>query len=152
MYTLCKREKLKFKTWYSFLETGGLTLADRFGYKPILSLSAEQSSGGYIRGRLRRIGAKRIAAQSPLYALFFPPLSFSRKKKVVKNEQLKYLSIYLWSLKRDLTYLIQTTVFICLKNQVRYQVSISWQLFRHINFDSCCNYQCDRKPVTSQVW
>ena len=51
--------------------------------------------GGYIRGRLRRIGAQRIAAQSPLYALFFPPLSFSRKKKVVKNEQPKYLSIYL---------------------------------------------------------
>ena len=51
--------------------------------------------GGYIRGRLRRLGAKRLAAQSPLYALFFPPLSFSRKKKVVKNEQPKYLSIYL---------------------------------------------------------
>ena len=50
--------------------------------------------GGYIRGILRRIGAQRIAAQSPLYALFFPPLSFSRKKKVVKKEQPKYLSIY----------------------------------------------------------
>ena len=68
-------------------------LADRFGYKLTLSLSAEQSKGGYIRGRLRRIGAKRIAAQSPLYALFFPPLSFSRKKKVVKKEQLYPLFI-----------------------------------------------------------
>ena len=69
-------------------------LAERFGRQLAKSLSAEQSSGGYIRGRLRRIGAQRIAAQSPLYALFFPPLSFSRKKKVVKNEQPKYLSIY----------------------------------------------------------
>ena len=63
-------------------------LADRFGYKPILSLSAEQSKGGYIRGKLRRIGAKRIAAQSPLCLLFFPTLSFSGKKKALKNEQL----------------------------------------------------------------
>ena len=72
--------------------------------------------GGYIRGILRRIGAQRIAAQSPLYALFFPPLSFSRKKKVVKNEQLNLFFKYLWPRKRDLTYLIQTTVFVCLKS------------------------------------
>ena len=67
--------------------------AEHFGRYLARVLSAEQSKGGYIRGKLRRIGAKRIAAQSPLCALFFPPLSFSRKKKVVKNEQPKYLSI-----------------------------------------------------------
>ena len=39
------------------LETGVVVPDDRFGYKQILSLLAEQSSGGYIRGRLRRIGA-----------------------------------------------------------------------------------------------
>ena len=89
------------------LETGVIVPDDRFGYKSTPQLSAEQSSGGYIRGRLRRIGAKRIAAQSPLYALFFPPLSFSRKKKVVKSEQLNYFYIYFRPRQRDITLVLK---------------------------------------------
>ena len=58
--------------------------AEHFGRYLARALSAEQSSGGYIRGKLRRIGAKRIAAQSPLCLLFFPTLSFSGKKKAKK--------------------------------------------------------------------
>ena len=72
-------------------------LADRFGYKPILSLSAEQFIGeihkrGNRRGHI--LAYASILSAAPSYACFSLELSFSGKKKAEK-EQLKHLSIYL---------------------------------------------------------
>ena len=91
-------------------------LADRFGYKLTLSLSAEQSQGEYIKGETAPNRSVAYRGAIPLYACFSLELSFSGKKKAEK-EQLKYLSIYHRSRQRDLIYLIQTTDFARLKNQ-----------------------------------
>ena len=95
VYTLCGREKLRRYTCILSIRNARHNACRAFRTISCKGAIGRAVIGGYIRGILRRIGAQRIAAQSPLYALFFPPLSFSRKKKVVKNEQLKYLSIYL---------------------------------------------------------
>ena len=94
VYTLCGREKLRRYTCILSIRNARHNACRAFRTISCKGAIGRAVIGGYIRGILRRIGAQRIAAQSPLYALFFPPLSFSRKKKVVKNEQLKYLSIY----------------------------------------------------------
>ncbi len=54
--------------------------------------------GRYIRGGTGAAICSRMRASlapPPLMRAFLSPLSFSRKKKVVKIEQLKSLSIYL---------------------------------------------------------
>ena len=51
--------------------------------------------GRYIRGETAPNRSEANRGAIPLYACFSLELSFSGKKKAEKNEQLKYISIYL---------------------------------------------------------